>query len=78
MERMWCESKYKNGIDLPVRKSSKLSVINPSRSLSYFLNTSVIRFNEMQLCTKISKLISFVPHLSYARYNIKTNSGDRW
>jgi hypothetical protein len=37
----------------------KLSVIYPSRSSSYLLNTSVILFRLMQACTKRSKLSPF-------------------
>ncbi|KAI7165111.1 hypothetical protein KC349_g229 [Hortaea werneckii] len=58
----------RNSACAPVRNSSlkkkqmtrhttyKLNVIYPSRSTSYFLNTSVIRLSEMHACTNRSKL----------------------
>ena len=49
---------------LPVRNSSKLKVIYPSLSSSYRLNTSVILFSMIQLCTNKSKLIRSLPLLS--------------
>ncbi len=60
----------------PVKNSSKLNVIYPSRSSSYFLKTSVILFKIIQLCTNKSKLILPCPLLSYVVYISSTNEGE--
>lgn len=51
-------------VNSPVKNSSKLNVMYPSRSSSYLLKTSVIRFKIIQLCTNKSKLILPSPLLS--------------
>jgi hypothetical protein len=50
-------------------------VIYPSLSSSYFLNTSVILFKLIQLCTKRSKLIAPFRPLSYVLNNVSTKPG---
>jgi len=60
---------------ISLKKSSKDNVIYPSRSSSYFLKTSVIRFKLMQLCTKRSKLIAPSRLLSKVLNKVSTNGG---
>lgn len=44
-----------------IETQSLISSSYPSLSSSYFLNTSVIRFKDMQLCTNKSKEIALAP-----------------
>jgi len=53
----------------------KDNVIYPSLSSSYFLNTSVILFKLIQLCTNRSKLIAPSFLLSNVRNSVSTNGG---
>lgn len=58
-----------------MQETYKDSVIYPSLSSSYFLNTSVMRFKLIQLCTKRSKLIASSLRLSYDLNMVFTNFG---
>src|SRR5699024_9689091 len=62
---------------ISLKKSSKLSVIYPSLSSSYFLNTSVILLSEIQACTNRSKLMTPSPLLSYVLNSSSTKPGVR-
>ena len=48
----------------------------PSRSSSYFLNTSVMRLRLMHACTNRSKLMLLSPRRSYVLYRSWTNCGE--
>lgn len=58
-------------------RTHKLSVINPSRSVSYRLNTSVILFKLIHACTNRSKLNTPRPFRSYASNSCRTYAGVR-
>lgn len=74
---LWTIHLYLSCFKISVKKSSKLSVMYPSRSSSYFLNTSVMRFKLIHACTNKSKLSTPSLRLSYVRNSKSTNPSDR-